>query len=208
MNDDKKTYIIEKAAELFFKHGIKSVTLDEIAGQASISKKTIYNFFRDKEDLVDQLTDKYFVCSKHFQIAQDDDLNAIDQIIKIRSHVVQILGLLQSNIDYDLRRTYPRIAEKLENFKRVTVYNNECLLLEKGKKEGLFRPELDQDFIAKMTVGRSLFILNPDNGLFDEKETMSLELFDKMIDYHLHAICTPKGIEYYKQQLNNVQNEN
>ncbi len=208
MSDEKKNYIMEKASELFFKHGIRSVTLDEVAASAGISKKTIYTFFKDKENLVDQLTEKYFICNQNFQFADQTELNAIDQIIAIRKHVVQLLGLLQSNIDYDLRKTYPKIHAKLENFKRVVVYNNECALLERGIQEGLFRKELDADFIAKMTVGRSLLILNPDHGLFTDKEAMSLEVFDKMIDYHLHAICTSKGIEYYKQQLNNMQNEN
>ena len=80
--------------------------------------------------------------------------------------------------------------------------------MEQGKKEGLFRTELNSDFMARLAVGRFLHVLNPDNGIFTDEEVRDIQLFDQIIDYHFHGICTEKGLKYFKQQLNNVQNEN
>jgi len=208
MTDEKRTFILETAAQLFFKHGIKSVTMDEIARHSGISKKTIYFFFKDKEALVDAFTEKHFICNESFPSIDNDEINAIDHFFRLREYVLQFFELTKNNIDYDLKRSYPKIYTKLKEFKRVFIYQTEQTLLKKGQAEGLFRTELDTDFIARLSVGRSLLIFNPDNELFNEKECMSIGVFDRVLDYHLHAICTSKGLEYYKKQLNRIQNEN
>ena len=79
--------------------------------------------------------------------------------------------------------------------------------MEQGKREGLFRKEVDSELIAKLAVGRFLFVFNPDNKIFSDDEVKDISLFDKMLDYHFHGVCTEKGIAYFKKQLNNVQNE-
>ena len=97
--------------------------------------------------------------------------------------------------------------KKVHQFKRERIYTDTIKNVEDGIKEGLFRLELEPELIAKLQVGRMLFTLNPDNEIFKESELSTIELFDKVIDYHMHAICTEKGIKYYKEQLNKIQNE-
>jgi AcrR family transcriptional regulator len=207
MTTAKKEHILNIAADLFFKHGIKSITMDEIAREAAVSKKTIYSYYKDKKELIEAFTDRA-IASPVFNLSVSPNTNAIDQLFKYRKKVADIFKLVQNHLDYDLKRLYPGTHRKLENFKRKFIYELEMTLLEKGKKEGLFRPELDNDFIARIAIGRSLLVFNPENALFTEKECLSMATFDKIIDFHLHAICTPYGIEYYKQQLNKTQNEN
>jgi len=208
MIDEKKELILEKIAPLFFKYGIKSVTMDDIAHEAGISKKTLYQSFKDKEALIDHFTDVYFICNPNFNIISDDGVNAIDKVMRIRQHMVNVNKLLQNNLEHDLKRFYPKIHSKMEGFRRDKIYNDDYALIEQGKKEGLFRKEIDADFVARLTVGRFLLLFNPDFGLFSEQETHSMELFDKVVDYHFHGICTETGIKYYKQQLNKIQHEN
>ncbi|WP_372775001.1 TetR/AcrR family transcriptional regulator [Mangrovibacterium sp.] len=206
--NEKKDIILEKVAQLFFKYGIRSVTMDDIAHDAGISKKTLYQHFKDKETLISEFVDTFFICNPNFNLTKGEGLNAIDKVMKIRKHMEDLFKLFQSNLEHDLRRFYPAIYQTMEDFKRVKIYEDDYSLIEQGKKEGLFRQEVDPHFIARLTVGRFLLLFNPDYGLFTEQETHSIELFDKAVDYHFHGICTDKGIQYFKQQLNKIQNEN
>ncbi len=182
--------------------------MDDIANEVGISKKTLYQNFKDKETLIDQFTDRFFVCNPKFNLLEYDGLNAIDKVIKIRAHMLNLNKLLQNNLEHDLRRFYPKINEKIQQFKRGKIYEDNLALIKQGKEEGIFREEIDAHFVARLAVGRFLFLFNPDLGLFSEEEIHSIDLFDKVIDYQFHAICTEYGLKYYKQQLNNIQNEN
>ncbi len=207
MATEKKEHILNTAALLFFKHGIRSITMDEIAKEAGVSKKTIYCFYKAKKELVEAFINHYIIENPNLTLSDSEHLNAIESLFNFKEKIEVIFELAKNNLDYDLKRLYPNIHRKLEDFKRKLIYRIEVSLLEKGKNEGLFRQELDNDFIARMSIGRNLLILNPENDLFTEKECLSIQTFDKIIDYHLHAICTSKGIEYYKKQLNKTQNE-
>lgn len=208
MTDEKKTCIVSTAATLFLKYGIKSVTMDDIAQEAGVSKKTLYQLFKDKKTLVEEFINAYFFCNPALQILHGEGLNAIDKVLKIREQMVEFNKLMQVNLAHDLKRNYPEIFTRLEEFKRKRIYEDDKRLLTQGIEEGLFRAELDTHFLARMTVGRFLLLFNPENELFSEEETLGLELFDKMLDYHFHGVCSEKGIQYYKVQLNKLQNEN
>ena len=119
-----------------------------------------------------------------------------------------MMRVVHNNLEYDLKKGYPELFRKISDYKRVKIYDDNFKIIEQGKKEGLFRIEVNSDLMARLAVGRILFIFNPDNGLFSREETRSIENYDLVMDYHMHGICTETGIQYYKQQLNNVQNEN
>ena len=181
--------------------------MDEIANQSGISKKTLYQSFKDKEDLINQFTDTFFLGNPSFSILKKDGENAIDRVLILRTHIVKLNKLIQNNLAHDLKRFYPKIHKKVEEFKRLKIYDDDYALIEQGKTEGLFREDVDTHFVARLTVGRFLLLFNPDYGLFSEEEIHSIDLFDKVLDYHFHGICTEKGITYFKQQLIKVQHE-
>ena len=103
---------------------------------------------------------------------------------------------------------YPSLYKKLAEFKRNKIFTDTCQNIQQGIKEGFFREEIDCSFIAKITMGRMLFTMNKEFGIFSEEELSSIDLFDKTIDYHLNAICTRKGLNQYRKQLIHIQNEN
>ena len=185
---------------------IRSVTMDDIARELGISKKTLYDFFRDKEELVDQSIN-YHMKNPIVDFNCYGDINAIDKFFLYREHGFKMLKLYNNKIDFDLKRLYPKINKKLQEGKKKKIYDQNLEILEQGIKEGLFRDGLNIDIISRLLVGRILLILNVDNGIFRDEEIRSEKIFDALMDYHLHAICTEKGLQYYKQKLNNVQNE-
>lgn len=206
--DDKKDFVLKQVGKLYLRYGIRSVTMDDVARELGISKKTLYQYFKDKEDLVDQVVDSYFLNNPNFDLMEVEGMNAVDRIMNVRNHMIKMFKLVQNNLEYDLKKSYPKVYNKIIKFKREKIYKDNLSVMEQGKKEGLFREDVDSDFMAKLAVGRFLLIFNPDNGIFTDEEVRDIQWFDQIIDYHFHGICTKQGLEYFKQQLNNVQNEN
>ncbi|MGQ8338913.1 TetR/AcrR family transcriptional regulator [Sunxiuqinia sp. A32] len=206
--NDRKTFIIEQTGQLYLRHGIRSVTMDDVASELGISKKTLYQLFSDKADLVEQVVNHYLMKDEDFHADDMVSLNAIDRVLWIREHISQMLKLFNNNLEYDLKKSYPKVYKKITEYKRRRIYEDNISIMEQGKSEGLFRQEVDNDLMARIAVGRFLLIFNPDHEIFNEEEVRDMNLFDKILDYHFYGICTEKGIKYFKQQLNNVQNEN
>ena len=204
--EEKKLLILKDVGKLYLKFGIRSVTMDEVAREFGISKKTLYQFFTDKEDLVSQVID-YYLKNPIFDFSKSEKGNAIDRHFELRQPIINVLKYFNNNIEFDLKKIYPDLYNRVHRFKRDRIYTSTIINITEGIEQGLFRKDLDVELIAKLQVGRMLFTLNPDNEIFMESEIASIELYDKVIEYHMHAICTEKGIKYYKKQLNRIQNE-
>ncbi|KOH44111.1 TetR/AcrR family transcriptional regulator [Sunxiuqinia dokdonensis] len=206
--EEKKAQILGQVGQLYMRHGIRSVTMDDVAAELGISKKTLYLYFKDKADLVDAVVDAFLMKDEAFHCQEGQSLNAIDKIFWIRKHISEMLKIVHNNMEYDLKKSYPEVYRKIRAYKRKRIYLDNVAIMDQGKAEGLFREEIDSDVMARLVVGRFLFVLNPDNEVFSEEEVRDMRLFDLLMDYHFHGVCTEEGLKYYKQQLNNVQNEN
>ncbi|NOR74549.1 MAG: TetR family transcriptional regulator [Draconibacterium sp.] len=204
--EEKKLHITKNVGKLYLKFGIRSVTMDDVAHEFGISKKTLYQYFTDKADLVGQVVD-YYLKNLMFDINKSKNENAIDFYFALRSHISKILKYFNNNIEYDLKKQYPNLFQKVHKIKREKIFINTVENVNKGMETGFYRAGLDVELIAKLQVGRMLYTLNPENEIFNEREVSTIELFDKVIEYHMHAICTQKGLEYFEQQLNKIQNE-
>jgi hypothetical protein len=204
--EDKKLHILKNVGILYLKFGIRSVTMDDVASEFGISKKTLYQYFNDKKDLVSQVVD-YYLENPMFDINKSGSGNVIEHYFCLRDHINKILKYFNNNIEFDLKKQYPQLYKKVHKLKRERIFNSTVLNINEGIKTGYYRKNLDVELIAKLQVGRILFTLNPENEIFTDSEVAKIELFDQVINYHMHAICTEKGIKYFKQQLNNVQNE-
>lgn len=196
-----KEKIMKKAGELFLKLGFKSITMDDIAGEMCISKKTIYKYFCNKEILVEESTSlmhKQFHDTIDIIIAMD--LNAIEENFKIREMFSE---MIKSSVDsspiYQLKKHYPDIYEKVMS-RELT----ECSLMfrkniEKGIKNDLYRKDIEIDSYVKFYY---TLIFNIHENTSSEKESKRLEL--KALEYHTRAMATPKGILELEKQLHNT----
>lgn len=204
--EEKKLYILKNVGKLYLKYGIRSVTMDDVASEFGISKKTLYQYFKDKEDLVSQVVD-YYLENPMFDLNKSGEQNPIDRYFRLREHINKILKYFNNNIEFDLKKQYPQLFKKVHKIKREKIFLSTIQSLKEGIDTGYFREDLDIELIAKLQVGRMLYTLNPENEIFSESDVASIELFDKVIDYHMHAICTEKGILYFKKRLNKIKNE-
>ncbi len=202
-----KERIQQKAGELFKRYGIRSVTMDEIAGQLGISKKTIYQFYSDKEALVEDIF-KGFTDQKkqHCNYFKDAAENAIHEQYLAGDMAQEIFSNMNSSVLFDLNRFHPNVFAEFEKFKKQFLFNSIRENILRGIKEGLFRKDIDVDIITWLR-------LEMISGVFHNEEvvtgkTKPNRFEDEMKDFFLHGICTDKGLTLlskYKHQRQKKQ---
>lgn len=195
-----KDKIIKKATDMFLKLGFKSVTMDDIACEMCISKKTIYKYFSNKEKLIEEGTE---VVHQKIHSLMDDiiskNYNAIAENFEMRKMFKEMFQSFDHSPAYQLKKHYPEIYQKM-----MTNEIEDCSYvfrqnIEKGITEGLYRPETDIE-VAVQFYYTLIFSINENTLL--EKEAYELEA--KALEYHTRAIGTSKGIlELEKQLLTN-----
>jgi AcrR family transcriptional regulator len=192
-----KEKIIKKATEMFLKLGFKSVTMDDIACEMCISKKTIYKYFSNKEKLIEEGTE---VVHQKIHMLMDEvvaqNYNAIAENFEIRKMFKEMFQSFDHSPAYQLKKHYPEIYEKMmaneiEDCSQLFTQN-----IEKGIGEGLYRPEVD--IAAAVQFYYTLIFSINENTLF-EKDASELEA--KALEYHTRAIATPAGLEELERQL-------
>lgn len=195
MSNEEYKSIIHKTAQLFLTYGIKSVSMDDIARELGKSKKTIYQFIKDKNDLVAKVLDTVISekdCEFH-AIEENPDLNVIERIIEGIKHAVTILRDHNPSTEYDLKKYYPEHYRKLYQFKFNLIYNNIKKNLTEGIEEGYFRDDLNIEVIARLQTGIYLHILNPENDIFTPDDIRSGSSYIEIMKYHFNAIVNEKG---------------
>lgn len=200
--NEQKVNIINTSWALFFQYGIKSVTMDDIASKMGISKKTLYQFFSNKNELINQVCEWEINNSKFsFKSDQIIKLNALDQYFEFFKFVNEILPQKCDSLNYDLKKYYPEIWRKFKNAK-IKEFHMEILYnLQKGIDEGLYRPELNIGFISKNLVSFYLNLSITEYQVFSSDEVFNKDMHRELTLYHLHGICTNKGIEYFKNKF-------
>jgi AcrR family transcriptional regulator len=194
-----KEKIIAKATDLFMKLGFKSVTMDDIAGEMCISKKTIYKYFCNKEILIAETTEIV-----HKAIHQSIDTivaknhNAIEENFEIRKMFKEMFKTGEASPAHQLRKHYPEIYDKV-----MSREINECNAvfkqnIERGIQQGLYR----KDILIDTYVGFYYNLIFSIHGnTSTEKESKELEL--QALEYHTRAMATAEGIIELEKQLNN-----
>jgi AcrR family transcriptional regulator len=204
VNEELK-YILQKVRELYLKYGIKSITMDDIARELGISKKTLYQYVIDKDDLVGKFIDNEIalrqeeIC-KCFKIG----FNAIEELFEISIFMNKLMRDQNPATDHDLKKYYPQHFQKTVKARREGIYNYILLNLKKGINEGLYRKELDREVIAKLYLWRAE---NIDlNDMFTVEEFTSIKLFVELLTYHVRGIATEKGIVVLDKKIKELEN--
>ncbi|NCT17255.1 MAG: TetR family transcriptional regulator [Flavobacteriaceae bacterium CG02_land_8_20_14_3_00_34_13] len=199
-----KEKILEKASEMFLNLGFKSVTMDDLANEMGISKKTIYLHFVNKTKLVEATTNYVFhaICDG-IDCIRLENKNPIEEILTINEFVKQILKNEKTSPQFQLQKYYPKIYKKLKENQFTMM--NACVIqnLNKGIEMGLYRENLNIEIISRLYFLGHVGIR--DQELFPEKQFNSEVVLDTYLDYHLRGISTEKG---KKQLINFLNNDN
>ncbi len=177
-------YILTEAEKLFMKFGIKSVTMDDIAKQISMSKKTIYTFYKDKDDLVYKLIAK-MLADDECQMAERTKKanNAIEEVFLCMDFLKTMIAGINPTVFYDLQKYHSKAHQLMINFHHTYVYNTVKKGLERGITENIFRPDLNTEILATLRVSQINWSFECDlvrNG--------SHSLFDVILETTIHFL--------------------
>lgn len=197
--DVKKKEILEQSLKLFMRLGIKSLTMDDVATQLRMSKKTLYEHFTDKNDLVEQTVAA--VCGFHRDTINaicERGLNAIDENDEITRFIVGQIGSMHPSVQFDLQKYHPKAWEIMEQREREDVYQCVTTNLRKGIAEGLYREDLDVEVITRLYIAR--MDSTWDGRVFPPDRFNLTDVLWKHFDYHIRGIATRKGITYLEKK--------
>ncbi len=201
-----KDKIIQKATELFITLGFKSVTMDDIANEMGISKKTIYTHFSNKTELVKEVTIHVFdTISCGIDGIRAEEKNPIEELYEIKKYMMLQLKDEKSSPQYQLQKYYPEIHDtlKVKHFEKM----HDCTLsnVKRGIAQGLYRDNLDMEFVARIYfIGVNGI---KDNTLFPIQKFPKEALFEDYLEYHLRGIVTKEGLQTLSKFIkNNVHN--
>lgn len=192
-----KEKIIAKATEMFLKLGFKSITMDDIACEMCISKKTIYKYFINKEVLIAESTETmHHSVHEIIETIIAKNYNPIRENFEIRKMFKGIFQSAETSPLFQLKKHYPDIYQKVLTQELQEGYRYLRHNLEKGIGEGWYRPDIDIEAASKLYYMLN-FAIN--ENIQSEKEAQILEL--KALEYHTRAIATPKGINELEKQI-------
>lgn len=186
--------IIHKSAELFLNYGFKSVTMDDIASELGISKKTIYQHFSNKTKLVEAVTFNLFdkICDGIDCIC-NKSTNPIEQLYDIKMFVMQHLKNEKSSPQFQLKKYYPQIYDVLSIKQFEKMRDSVKDSLQEGVDTQVFRETIDVEFISRMYFNGMSVI--KDERIFPTTIFNMEYLMESYLEYHLRAIVTDKGLK-------------
>ncbi|TBV25192.1 TetR/AcrR family transcriptional regulator [Meridianimaribacter sp. CL38] len=202
-----KQDILKTAVDLFLTYGFKSVTMDDIANAQGISKKTIYQYFENKTVLVEEAVMLLFqIISTGIEEIRTQEKNPIEEIYEIKQFLMKNLKDEKSSPQYQLEKYYPKIFHNIKEKQMCVMEDCVGCNIERGKKMGLFREDLNSDFISKIYFNCMMAL--KDKSLFPLEHFSMRMLMNNYLEYHLRGICTSKGLEHLNKYLQINQNNN
>ncbi|GAA4241772.1 TetR/AcrR family transcriptional regulator [Winogradskyella psychrotolerans] len=200
-----KEKIIFKSTDLFLNLGFKSVTMDDIANEMGISKKTIYQHFQNKTKLVEATAMYVFENISHgIDCICELNKNPIEEIYEIKRFVMLHLKDEKSSPQYQLQKYYPKIYNSLKKKQFEKMLGCVTRNLERGVTQHLYRDSIDIDFIARLYFNGMISL--KDQDLFPHENFSMPMLMNNYIEYHLRGICSEKGLETLTKLNTNLNN--
>ncbi len=200
---ETKSRILDTAHDLFYKYGIRSVSMDDIAHSLSISKKTIYRWFNEKEEIVHacctgDLEEHYRNCEEINRNSRD----AVHEIIGIMNFLSEMFSRMNPNLFYDLKKYHPHSYKAFRNFKEKKLLPMVEENLKRGVMEGLYREDINIKILSRLRIEQVELGLNAE--IFPPSKYNYPEVQIALIDHFLHGIVTIKGmklIDKYKEKI-------
>jgi AcrR family transcriptional regulator len=201
-----KTKLLRGAEELFMRYGVRSITMDEIARHLSISKKTLYQYFADKDDIVASVTYGHLNREKkQYEANTNAARNAVEELVKLSLCLKENLKGMNPSLLFDLQKYHQNAWRIWTEFKNVFIRESVVSNLKRGIAEGLYRPEIDPEIMAVLRI--ETVQLGFDERLFprDKYDLASLQL--AILEHFIHGLLTEKGRRLYQKYKKETVNE-
>lgn len=203
--EEKKLELISAALEVYMKYGIKSVTMDEMARQLAVSKKTLYLHVKDKNELVEQCL--LFAHNCDMQLIDgifQQNLNAIEELLEIGRLIIKTLGAIHPSIFFDLSKYHPNALKLMNQHKNETIRARIVKNLEKGMGEGLYRDNLTPDILSRLHMATMDMIMSGE--IVPVSDYRVDEVYSEFFRYDIRGIASSKGLEVLKELIRKDEN--
>jgi AcrR family transcriptional regulator len=198
-----KEKIIEGAGNLFVRYGIRSVSMDDIANNLAISKKTLYQYFKDKDDVVSQATMAIIEKDRGvFLEMKESSANAIEELSKVSGCLRRMFDEMNPSLLFDLNKYHPDAWEYYLKYKNEFIFQMITDNLTRGVKEGNFRDDININILARLRVEQVQICF--DQKVFPKDQFDFKEVQMQVFDLFLFGIVTSEGKTLYeKYQIKN-----
>jgi TetR/AcrR family transcriptional regulator, cholesterol catabolism regulator len=202
-DQEVKDKILAGAEALFMKYGIRSVSMDDIARQLSVSKKTLYQHFADKDELVTIMSQGHMKREvKEYEEITNASENSIDELNKISLQIKCDMEDMNPSLLYDLQKFHPKAWALWLDHKNDFIKSSIVRNLKQGIIEGYFRPEINPEVmgISRLILIEAAF----DGNLFPKEKFNLVELQSQFFDHFVYGLCTDKGRKLYEKYKQNT----
>ena len=193
--------ILRTSLELFFKYGIKRVTMDDIAKELGMSKKTIYQFYKEKDDLVNQLCEIEMMKQEtQFDEIRTQAKDPIHEIMLISIRMREMMQNINPVFFLDLQKFYPKAFEQFQKFKEECAYKDILRNIKEGKEIGVYREDINEEFASRYRMAQIDMLMF--GNYFSYEKISFTKSHELVLDMFVYGICTVKGhklINNYKK---------
>ncbi|MBD98756.1 MAG: hypothetical protein CMO34_02850 [Verrucomicrobia bacterium] len=197
----KEKEVLLKATELFARFGIKSMTMDDVAHQLGISKKTLYQYVSNKKELVKKCIQEHIdseECMAKEFLGQSE--NAIDELMAMTKLVSTQMKEMHPSVIFDLKKYHFEAFQQLTQHRDEFIYNHIKCNLKEGVKSGLYRNNINPDILARLYISMVNVIMDPVQT--DLSSFNNADIYNEMIRYHVRGIASAEGRKYLKEKFN------
>jgi AcrR family transcriptional regulator len=195
--------IVCGSLELFFRYGIKSVSIDDIANYLGISKKTFYHYFENKDEAIEVAANSLIERSKSYIVEiANDKADSLSKLFSMYQKLISQFNTCNPRFIYDIKKYYPDIFQIFTRFENNNLYEMITNIIKQGKEEGFFRKEIDEKNVFKFYQSRFTAII--DGSLLPGKRTSDPVFFDFII-MGVIGITTIEGHKKLELKLNDLK---
>ena len=198
---DPKERILVKSHELFNRYGIRSVSMDDIAAQLGMSKKTLYQYYTDKDELVNAVFDIVLTTNKTQCVdCTKKGENAIHEVFLSFDMVEEMLKAMNPSVLFDMQKYHPSAFKKFDDFRNGFLYRIIKSNLERGISEELYREDIDTDILSRYRLHSVLLSFDPD--VFPTNKTNLVYIEQQLLEVYLYGVATSKGQKLIQKYTN------
>jgi AcrR family transcriptional regulator len=201
-----KERILAEAERLFWKYGVRSVTMEDIAHQLGISKKTIYQHFNDKEQILYQvIQDKTGRDQSEMDCMVTETSNPVEEILGVLTMIRKNTDQVSPNLLNDIKRYYPQAFALFRQYKEGQIMRSILENIQKGISQGIYRSDINPTILARLRVEQIELAFNHD--LFPSDQYSMHDVQAELMHHFVRGMLTEKGFTIYNQYINQYNHE-
>ncbi len=188
------------------RYGIRSVSMDDIARELGVSKKTLYQQVENKSDLIRQIFVERSLVERHeIEVMRKKSANAIEEMVEVARFMISRLSKVSPTSRYDLEKYYQDVHRELDHLHMTFFTHFIQENLTRGIEEGLYRRSTKVALVAKFFVGMATRLAH--NEYFSVKEHRLVDLVSQLFVYHIHGVASEKGMQVGPEYLGDEDEE-